>query len=322
MRALVLDGSPRFEPDRPDPVPGPGEALARVHLAGICATDLHLIDGYMNFSGVLGHEMVGTVITGSSKWKGRRVVCEINCVCRNCDMCLGGLANHCRKRTVMGISGRDGCFADFVAVPENNLHAIPDTVSDEEAVFVEPLAAAYQILAQCPIDPRMTVSVVGTGRLGLLVIQVLAKTGCRLTAVGRNPAKLLICEKRGVQAIRASELIPRSDRDIVVECTGSPEGLDLAARMVRPRGVLVLKSTYADASIGSLNLSPVVVNEIKLIGSRCGPFPEAINALARKDIEVRTLVSRTFSIEESIHALDAARKPENVKIILRMSANP
>jgi len=319
LRALIVDGKPRFEENRHDPVPAEGEAVVRVHLAGICATDLHIINGYMNFSGVLGHEMVGTVVSGSPKWKGKRVVCEINCVCRKCDMCLGGLAWHCRRRTVMGIAGRDGCFADFVAVPEHNLHAVPDSVADEEAVFVEPLAAAYQVLTQCPIDTRMNVSVVGTGRLGLLIVQVLAQTGCKLTAVGRNTQKLLMCEKRGVQGIKVEDLVPRNDRDLVVECTGSPDGLNIAMQLVRPRGTIVLKSTYADLIPRSPNLAPIVVNEIKLVGSRCGPFPEAINALARKAVEVRPLISRTFPLEEAATALDAARKPENIKVLLRVS---
>lgn len=320
LRALTFNGSPRFEPNRRDPVTAEGEALVRVHLAGICATDLHIINGYMNFSGVLGHEMVGSVVASSSKWKGKRVVCEINCVCRTCDMCVGGLANHCRRRTVMGIAGRDGCFADYVAVPESNLHVVPDSVADDEAVFVEPLAAAYQVLKQCPIDARMNVSVVGTGRLGLLIVQVLARTGCRLTAVGRNPAKLLLCEKHGVQGIDVADFVPRNDRDLVVECTGSPEGLNIAMQLVRPRGTIVLKSTYADTTPGSLNLAPLVVNEIKMIGSRCGPFPEAINALARKAVEVRPLISHTFPLEDVLDALDAARKPENVKILLRIGS--
>lgn len=319
MRALTFIGSPRFEPNRRDPVPAEGEALVRVHRAGICATDLHIINGYMDFSGVLGHEMVGSVVAGSSKWKGKRVVCEINCVCRTCDMCAGGLANHCRRRTVMGIAGRDGCFADYVAVPERNLHVVPDSLADDEAVFVEPLAAAYQVLTQCPIDARMNVSVVGTGRLGLLIVQVLAQTGCKLTAVGRNPAKLLLCEKRGVQGIDVTDFVPRNDRDLVVECTGSPDGLNIAMQLVRPRGTIVLKSTCADNTPGSLNLAPLVVNEIKLIGSRCGPFPEAINALAREAVEVRQLISRTFPLEEALAAIEAARKPGNVKVLLRIS---
>jgi len=317
VRALVFDRTLRFEAAYPDPKPAPGECLVRVHLAGICATDLHITKGYMNFTGVLGHEMVGTVVSGSHTWRGRRVVCEINCVCRTCEMCHAGLANHCRKRTVMGIDRRDGFFADLVAVPEQNLHAVPDVVADEEAVFVEPLAAAYQVLAQCPIEPRMRVSVVGSGRLGLLVAQVLAATGCKLTVIDRNPMKLLLCEKRGIQPVHVDELVPKQDRDVVVECTGSPEGLTLAMQLVRPRGTIVLKSTCAEG--GSINLAPLVVNEVKLLGSRCGPFPEAVNALARQAVDVRPLISRTFPLDQALAAFDAARDRDTVKILLKIS---
>jgi alcohol dehydrogenase len=317
VRAVVFDRSLRFDSDYHDPMPAEGECLVHVHLAGICATDLHITRGYMNFSGVLGHEMVGTVMTGSRNWRDKRVVCEINCVCRRCDLCLAGLASHCRKRTVLGISGRDGCFADSVAVPERNLHMVPDVVTDEEAVFVEPLAAAYQVLAQCPIEKRMNVSVVGPGRLGLLVAQVLAGTGCKLTVIGRNPKKLLLCEKRGVQAIHVDDLIPRQDRDVVVECTGVPEGLNIAMQLVRPRGTIVLKSTYASA--GLLNPAPMVVNEVRLLGSRCGPFAEAINALARRAVDVRQLISKTFPIEQAVEAFHAAENPENVKVLLKIN---
>ena len=271
----------------------------------------------MNHFGVLGHEMVGTVVRGSSAWRDKRVVCEINCVCRRCDMCQAGLSSHCRQRTVMGIAGRDGCFADLVAVPERNLHLVPEMVSDEEAVFVEPLAAAYQVLAQCPIEPRMTVSVVGPGRLGLLVAQVLATIGCKLTVIGRNPKKLLLCEKKGIQAIHVDQLIPRQDRDVVVDCTGSPAGLEIAAKLVRPRGTIVLKSTCAEP--GPIDLTPIVVHEITVVGSRCGPFPEAINALARQAVEVRSMISRTFPIERALEAFEASQDPENVKILLKIN---
>ena len=317
MRAVVFDQMLRFDPTHPDPAPGDGECLVRVHLAGICATDLHITAGYMNFTGVIGHEMVGTVIDGSDAWRGKRVVCEINCVCRRCEMCQAGLSNHCRKRTVIGIDGRDGFFADLVAVPEHNLHEVPEVVSDEEAVFVEPLAAACQVLVQCPIDERSNVTVVGSGRLGLLVAQVLRDKGCRLTVVGRNEKKLLLCEKKGIQSVHVNDVIPRRDRDVVVECTGAPEGLALAMQLVRPRGTIALKSTYAEG--GAPNLASIVVDEVTLLGSRCGPFPEAINALARQAVEVRSMISRTYPIEQAVEAFEAARNPDNVKILLKVN---
>ena len=314
MRAIVFDRNLRFEPDHPQPKPAEGECLIRVHLAGICATDLHITRGYMNFTGVLGHEMVGTVVEGSPQWQGKRVACEINCVCRRCDMCQAGLAHHCRQRSVLGIVGRDGCMADRVAAPERNLHIVPDVISDEEAVFIEPLAAAYQVLVQCPVDRRMNVSVVGPGRLGLLVASVLKETGCRLTVIGRGAHKRSLCEKRGIQAISVDELVPRQDRDVVVECTGSPAGLDIALQLVRPRGTIILKSTYAQ--MGSLDLAPLVVNEVTLLGSRCGPFVEAIHALARQAVEVRSLISRTYPIERAVEAFQAAADPRQVKVLI------
>ena len=317
LRAVTFRDTLEYHGDYPDPTPAEGECLISVRLAGICSTDLAITEGYMNFGGVLGHELVGTVVEGSSSWKGKRVVCEVNCVCRTCEMCQGGLASHCLNRTVIGIEGRDGGFADLLAVPERNLHAVPDVVSDEEAVFVEPLAAAYQVLTQHPVDSRMTVTVIGPGRLGLLVAQVLAETGCKLTVVGRNPKKLLLCEKKGVQAIHVDDLVPRRDRDVVVECSGSPQGLEIAMQLVRPRGTIVLKSTCAGP--GSLNLAPIVIGEVTLLGSRCGPFVEALNALARQAVDVRSMISRTFSVEQAVEAFAAARDSENVKVLLKIN---
>lgn len=306
-----------YAASHPDAEPRAGECVVKVHLAGICATDLEIIEGYMGFTGILGHEFVGTVESGSDQWQGRRVVSEINCACRSCDMCHAGLSGHCRDRTVIGISGHDGCFADRVTIPEINLHEVSESISDEEAVFIEPLAAAYQVVKQYPIEPRANVAVVGTGRLGLLVAQVLATTGCRLLAVGRNPKTLLFCEKKHIQAVSTTELIARKDRDLVVECTGSPEGFAIALQMVRPRGVLMLKSTFVDS--GNLNLAPVVIDEINVLGSRCGFFPDAIDALARKEIDVSSMVSRTFRIEHGIEALEAAGDPNNIKVLLKIN---
>ena len=261
--------------------------------------------------------MVGTVVSGPGTWHNKRVACEINCVCRLCEMCQAGLANHCTQRTVIGIADRDGCFADLVAVPERNLHEIPEAISDEQAVFIEPLAAAYQVLAQCSIEKRMNVSVVGPGRLGLLVAQAVATTGCRLTVVGRNPKKLQLCEKRGIQGIHVDELIRRKDRDVVVECSGSPDGLEIAMSLIRPRGTIVLKSTCADP--GRINLAPIVINEVTLLGSRCGSFPDAISALAREAVEVRSMISRVYPIENAVEAFEASRRPENVKVLLKVN---
>lgn len=317
MRAITFTDRLRIEENHPDPSPADGECVVKVRLAGICSTDHEIVKGYMGFQGVLGHEMVGTVIVGSSEWVGKRVVSEINCVCRSCDMCQAGLSNHCRDRTVVGIAGRDGCFADLVAVPEHNLHEIPETVSDESAVFVEPLAAAYQVIQQVPIDARSNVAVVGSGRLGLLIAQVLAQTGCKLEVIGRNPKTLLFCEKKQINSTPAESLIVRNDRDVVVECTGSPQGFEMALSLVRPRGTIVLKSTYADGRMP--NPAAAVINEINIVGSRCGPFTDAINALARRDIDVSSMVARAFPIERAIDAFDASSRPENIKVLLKIN---
>ncbi len=318
MKALCFDQGLQYTEQYPDPQPSADEVLVAVKLAGICATDLEITRGYMDFKGVIGHEFVGTVEAGPRRWKGKRVVAEINCVCGKCQLCQQGLSNHCRRRTVIGIDGRDGAFADYVAVPERNLHAVPEAVSDEQAVFVEPLAAAYQVIMQCPVEKHMRVAVIGTGRLGLLVGQVLRNSGCNLQMVGRNERTLSFCEKKGIQTRHVSELNPRGDQDLVVDCTGSPEGFDLALRMVRPRGTLVLKSTYAEAA--PVNLAPVVINEINLLGSRCGPFSEAINALARQQVDVESMISRQLPLSRGVEAMELAADANHLKVLLKIGA--
>lgn len=316
MKAIRFDGkSLQFDSSAPAPAGGQGEAIIDVLLAGICATDLEIVCGYMGFRGILGHEFVGRVRKGPSEWIGKRVVGEINCVCGRCDLCQSGLSRHCRKRTVLGISGRDGAFAEQVALPAMNLHVVPDGMSDEEAVFVEPLAAAIQVVQQCKVEPRMQVTVIGPGRLGLLVAQVLARTGCKLDVVGRSATGLEFCEKKGIQPVPLSAVVPRADRDVVVECSGSPDGLRLALSMVRPRGTIVLKSTYASGS--TVDLAPIVINEVTLLGSRCGPFAEALKALARRDVEVASMVSRKFELSRAVDAFEAARDPRNIKVLLK-----
>ncbi len=315
MNALIFDGSLHHDARRAEPQPAEGEALVAVRLAGICSTDLEIVKGYMGFRGILGHEFVGTVARGSKHWRGKRVVAEINCVCGRCEMCQGGLSNHCRKRTVLGIAGRDGAFADLVAVPERNLHEVPATVTDEQAVFVEPLAAAFQVIKQLPIEKRMRVAVVGSGRLGLLIAQALRLTGCQLEVIGRNPLTLDFCDRKGIQARSVSEVVPREDRDVVIEATGSPDGFALATKLVRPRGTIVLKSTYAGGA--TLNLAPLVINEVTLLGSRCGPFPDAINALARRQVDVETMISRTLPLSRGQEAFDLAADPRNIKVLLK-----
>ncbi len=316
MRAIVVQDGQASVQDVPDPTPVEGEALIRVHLAGICSTDLEIIAGYGGFEGIVGHEFVGTVVRGSPGLLNKRVVGEINCVCGRCDLCQSGLSSHCRCRTVVGIKDRPGVFAELVALPELNCHPVPDAVSDEEAVFTEPLAAAYQIIRQIKIESRSQVAVLGTGRLGLLVAQVLAHTRCRLIAIGRNPKTLGLLDRKGIRTTTVDDVARKQDQDIVVDCTGSPEGLPLAMDLVRPRGIIVMKTTCRAGS--AVDWTPVVVKEVTLLGSRCGPFPEALAALARKQIDVTSLITRQMSLEEGPSALELAGQPEAIKVLLRI----
>lgn len=319
MQALVVSGDDaecvRFVADHPDPTAAPGEVLICVALAGVCATDLEIVRGYMRFSGVPGHEFVGPVCAGPDELLGRRVVPEINCVCGQCDLCRHGLSNHCPNRTVLGIAGRDGAFAEFVAVPARNCHIVPDTISDRQAVFVEPLAAAAHVLDALPIGRDTRVAVLGSGRLGLLVAQVLALQECDLEVIGRNPRTLDFCRRRGIRTCGLEDVPAAADRDVVVECTGSPDGLRLALRLCRPCGTLVLKSTYAAPA--AIDLAPVVINEVRVIGSRCGPFPQALRLLAERRVAVDELVTAVYPLAQGVEALAAAARPEHIKVLLQ-----
>jgi threonine dehydrogenase-like Zn-dependent dehydrogenase len=319
MQALVVDtaATPRltYHPDRPEPTPPPGELLIRVDLAGICATDLEIVRGYMQFTGIPGHEFVGTVAAGPPEWLGRRVVGEINAPCGTCDLCTRGLPTHCRRRTVLGIAGRDGAFAEYLCLPPANCHRVPDHVPDVAAVFVEPLAAAVQVIRQCPVDAGMRVSVLGSGRLGLLVGAVLADAGAAPLVIGRNPRSLAVAAQLGLRTARLAEVQPAADYDVVVDCTGAPDGLRLAQQLVRPRGTIVLKSTYAEPA--PLDLAPLVIHEITVIGSRCGPFDAALELLARGAIDVGPLVSATYPLSEGVPAFEAAAGPDCIKVLLR-----
>jgi threonine dehydrogenase-like Zn-dependent dehydrogenase len=323
MRALYFDTSLSYRPRHPEPPAADGDALLKVRQAGICGTDLEITNGYLGFRGVPGHEFVGEVVSAQDKnLVGQRVVGEINIVCGRCDLCLSGLSNHCRNRSVLGIHKHDGVFAEFVRVPSTNLHALPATVDDDAAVFVEPLAAACQILKQIKLDAkpdsrgRKWVTVLGDGRLGLLVAQVLRNANCPVRVIGKNPDKLALCEKWQIRSRPLADIAPRHDQDVVVDCTGSSDGFELAMQMVRPRGVIVLKSTLAGAK--PLNLSPLVVDEITLIGSRCGPFREAIRALAEKQVDVASLIYRRVRLEQGVEAFDLARRPGVLKVLLTM----
>ncbi|MDH7567983.1 MAG: alcohol dehydrogenase catalytic domain-containing protein [Armatimonadota bacterium] len=314
MRALRFDGSLRFETDAPEPVAGPGEALIDVHLAGVCATDLEITRGYMGFSGILGHEFVGRVRAAPDPTLvGQRVVGEINVGCGTCDWCRRGAENHCPTRTVLGIQGRPGVFAAQTTLPVHNLHPVPNGVSDEEAVFVEPLAAAFRILEQVPVGPLQRVVVLGDGRLGLLVAQVLAATGCELLVLGHHRRKLELLRARGIDTGLAGERVPPR-ADVVVDATGSPEGFAQALSLTRPRGTLVLKTTCAGKS--PIFLAPVVIDEVTVVGSRCGPFAPALRALERRQVEVRPLIEGCFPLSEGVAAIAAAQRRGALKVLI------
>lgn len=322
MRALTFgDGQLTFDANHADPELKPGEAIVRPTLAGICTTDIEICRGYMGFAGVLGHEFVGVVESVHSDANdrdkamvGKRVVGSINCVCGKCDMCRSGLSSHCRDRTVLGILGRDGCFADRFALPVRNLLEVPDALDDEQAVFTEPLAAACEINRQLHIEGKPYVTVLGDGRLGLLVAQVMNQLNASVRVIGKHPEKLARCEKWAIKHRRVNDLVPRSDQDIVVDCTGSAEGLAMAMKLVRPRGKIVLKTTVANQA--GVDLSPLVINEVELIGSRCGPFDEALDLLAGEQVDVLSLISRRVRIEDGVDAMRLAQQNDVIKVLL------
>ncbi len=314
MRALVWDGEAlRLEERRLAAVDG--RARVRVLLAGICSTDLQLLRGYMGFKGVPGHELVGVVEAGPQHLVGRRVVAEINFACGACPSCGVGLGRHCPTRDVMGILRADGAFAEHVLVPPGNLHLVPDEVSDEEAVFAEPLAAAFEVLEQVHVKPGASAVVLGDGKLGLLVALVLSSVGARVTCVGRHAHKLEHLRRAGVQVALAGAHAPGDRVDLVVEATGSREGLERAMALVRPRGTLVLKSTVADAH--HLSLAPLVIDEVTVVGSRCGPFAPALAALAARRVSVAPLVEGVYPLAEGPAAVEHAARSGALKVLLR-----
>ena len=301
----------------PDP-PG-GEALIRVRLAGICATDLELIRGYMNFRGVLGHEFVGEVAGPKTHpLLGRRVVGEINCGCGSCAWCACGMERHCPGRSVLGILDRPGVFAEYTCLPSRNLHPIPDAVEDEEAVFCEPLAACFEVMEQFPEIVDHEVLVIGDGRLGLLQTQVLCAAGAKVGLLGRHPKKMALLAPLGIPTWSepAHALCSEGERwPVVVEATGAANGLSLAVSKTKPRGVLVLKSTVATKS--SVDLSAVVVDEITILGSRCGPFAPAIRALETGALHTSSMIHDRFALRDAPEAFEKARERGIIKVLLR-----
>lgn len=315
MKATHFDGKTMIF-DNNYPNPKSDETLIRVNLAGICGTDLEILDGYMQYHGVLGHEFVGTVKQSkNSDLIGKRVVGEINAGCNQCDSCLNGMNRHCPNRSVLGILNRDGAFAEFLLLPEENLHVLPDSISDTQAVFVEPLAAAFEIKEQVKLNPKWRIAVVGDGRLGHLISQVLKLSCSDLVCFGRHKNKLDSLGKFKIATKIGIESFDEHKFDLVVEATGNSSGFTDAIKLVKPRGTVILKSTIASRE--NLDLTSTIINEITLIGSRCGLFKPAIDALATGIISVDGMIDSIFPLEQFQEALEYAKKPDTMKVFLK-----
>jgi threonine dehydrogenase-like Zn-dependent dehydrogenase len=316
MRALVFDRKLEFRGDYLNPAVAPGESVVRVSIAGICGTDLEIARGYMEYRGVPGHEFAGRVVESeNASLRGKRVVGEINAGCGRCATCSAGLSRHCPNRTVLGILGRDGAFAEFLRLPDVNLIPIPDSIPDDVAVFVEPLAAAYEIFEQVHLARNQTIAVLGDGRLGALVALTLKGEKYLPVVAGHHREKLARLADLGLDTTEKSSLGDKFD--VVIECSGSESGFQRAVELVRSRGTIILKSTAAAAA--KLNLAPIVVNEITVVGSRCGRFQPALDALSAGTINPRPLIDGSFALEDGIAAFEAAKNPLNFKILLRAS---
>jgi threonine dehydrogenase-like Zn-dependent dehydrogenase len=315
MKAIWLDHEVRLRTDLPEPSPATGEALVRVRLAGVCSTDLALLDGYYPFSGVLGHEFVGEITAAAEAPErvGERVVGAINLSCGHCSECRACRPSHCLNRAVLGIKQHDGAFAEYLCLPLANLHRVPETVPDTAAVFTEPLAAALQIPEQVHITPSARVLVVGAGRLGQLIARVIALTGAELDVVARHDHQRQRLEGIATRCLQASE-VATGGYDIVVEASGAPGGFALARKALRPRGTLCLKSTYRGEV--AVDLSSLVVDEIRVLGSRCGPFPAALRLLERQRMDPTPLIDARLPLAEGVHALRRAAEPGVLKALI------
>jgi alcohol dehydrogenase len=334
MKALFFDGLiPHIIEKYQTPEPAENEALIRVLVAGICATDLEILKGYKGFKGVPGHEFVGVVERVNGGYPGlvgKRVVGEINLGCGECEYCLRGLKEHCLTRSALGISEKDGAFAEYLTLPLKNLWEVPENLSNQEAVFTEPLAAAFEILEQTHLRPTDRIAVLGDGKLGLLVALALSQSGLNVVLIGRHESKLLVAARQKIKTKRSEELKKRPAYEVVIEATGSTTGLRDALAVVKPRGTIILKTTLSrtgpdgpadrlggeDDDYGKADLNRVVVDEITLTGSRCGPFPPALSALAKGRIEVRPLVSAVYPFEATLLALERAREKELLKVLI------
>ena len=316
MLAVHLESGRVEVCDQPRPHRPEGFALIRLLCGGICNTDLELQRGYYGFAGTPGHEFVGEVVEADSPaWVGRRVVGEINLACGACEWCRRGLGRHCPRRTVLGIVSHPGAFREYLTLPERNLHALPDTLPTERAVFVEPLAAACEILDQVPLPCGAEIAVLGDGKLGLIIALVLNAYGHRVHQFGRHAEKLQIAGRAGVATEVAGGALPDMAYDWVVDATGSPEGFRQAVRMTRPRGTVILKSTIH--GLVGVDTAPVIVNEITLVGSRCGRFEPALDLLNRNLIPVEDMISEQFPLADAVRAFERAAQKGVLKVLLR-----
>jgi alcohol dehydrogenase len=311
---------------KPQPRLRPGWALVRVRLAGICNTDIEILRGYHNFHGTLGHEFVGDVVGVASaknkNWIGRRVVGEINVACAGlgvrklCSYCRSGIPTHCERRRVLGILGHDGAFAEFLTLPVVNLHRVPDSIPDDAAVFTEPLAAACEILEQVSVRAHREACVLGDGKLAQLIARVLRTAGLHVVIIGKHASKMRLARLAGIETAHFRGRISRRANvfTLVVEATGSPSGLAMAQQITAPRGTLVLKSTFHGAA--PVETWPIVVKELTVIGSRCGPFPRALALLRSGRVDPRPLISRVFTLKDVGEAVRYAQKSGVMKVLL------
>ncbi len=319
MKAVIFDETLKYVEDYEKPTPEKGEALIKVTYGGVCNTDKEITKGYMGYKGILGHEFTGVVeeINDEDKtFLGKRVVGEINLGCKNCEWCAKDLERHCPNRSTLGILAKDGCFAEYVTLPLSNLIEIPENVPDEQAVFVEPLAAGLEILEQMHIQPCQKVMVLGDGKLGLLTALALNACGLDVLIVGKHQNKLDIAKNQGVKTQLLSEFEQAPKFDVVVEATGSITGFETSVSCVKPRGTLVLKSTIAASK--ELNLAPIVINEITILGSRCGRFEPAMRLIASGKIDFSQMISKIYPIEQAVEAFDANNAKDTIKILLKI----
>lgn len=318
MKAIVFDEKLKLDNNYPMPVLGEDEALVKVTLGGICNTDYEITKGYMGYKGVLGHEFVGVVEKVNSKdksWVGKRVVAEINKGCGECDYCKAKLERHCPNRKTLGIWRKDGCFAEYVSIPVSTLFEVPNNVTNEEAVFVEPLAAALEILEQLHIKPFQKAVVLGDGKLGLLCALALNASNVDVTLIGKHQNKLDIAKNQGVKTQLLQDVKEQKTYDVVVEATGSLSGFETSISLVKPRGTLVLKSTIAAGK--ELNLAPIVIDEITVLGSRCGQFAPALRLLKSKKIDFKPLISDIYTVDKAIDAFERNKEKDSIKVLVK-----